>query len=254
MSGPWALAQVEERPAGEPEVVTRVTHEATGIELIFVLEDGMFPQSWYQAEINAQAEALEIDEIERTIQVLNASLAKYPEKLIKNNLKRVYVLKSLEFFGTSYGGTYTSNAVFLSNKGIKRGYTDSYIEKVFHAEFSSILYNNYVVNFQEESWKSANAEGFEYGSGGMLALKTGKSSESFQNQHNELGFLNQYAQSSIENDFNSFAKNLFYPTKDFWKLTEEWPGLKAKLELIVAFYGKIDEQFDLEFFRGLTGE
>jgi hypothetical protein len=247
-------AQVPTIPSGEPEAITRTIHSTTGVELIFVVEDGMFPETWYDSEIDAQAESLEHEEVERVLEILERCIAKYPEAIVKENLNRVYVLNSLQFFGTSYGGTYTSDAVFLSDKGEHRGYTDTYIEKLFHAEFSSVLYKNYADQFDHEAWAAACIEGFEYGAGGMQALKTGQSSEAFLYQHNELGFLNKYAQSSMENDFNSFAKNVFCPSPDFWQLTESYDGLGKKLALIIAFYQGIDPQFNAAFFEGLTLE
>lgn len=248
----WSWAQVPTIPSGEPEAITRTVHTETGVELIFVTEDDMFPDTWYESDIDAQAISLEREEVERVIDILNRCFEKYPDAIIKANLNRVYVLNSLQFFGTSYGGTYTSDAVFLSDKGELRGYTDVYIEKLFHAEFSSVLYKNYDHLFDAEAWAAACFEGFEYGSGGMLALKSGQSSETFLYQHNELGFLNKYAQSSMENDFNSFAKNLLCPSPDFWQLTDSYEGLGKKLALITAFYAALDVQFNAEFFEGLT--
>ncbi len=245
-------AQSSNNPSGEPGVASRAIHQNTGVELVFVLEDGMFPETWYNAEIDATAEPLDRSEVERVIKIVNKCLEKYPEQLIKENLNQIYILKSLEFFGTSYGGTYTSNAVYLSDKGVRRGYTDEYIEKVFHAEFSSILYQNFQSEFDSEAWKNSNQEGCTYGNGGMLALKTGNSSEDFIEEYNDAGFLNQYAQSSLENDFNSFAKNLFCPTRDFWAITSKHENLGKKLDIIIAFYLKIHPRFDLAFFRRLT--
>lgn len=248
-----AFAQPANVPGGEP-ALTRFTDPATQVEVIFVEEEFMFPVSWYETEINAQATSLASEEIERSLAVVGRCFSKYPEGLIAKHLKKVYVVKSLEFFGTSYGGTYAANTVFLSNKGEDRGYTDEYIEKVFHAEFSSILYGKYAQHFDTKAWQAANDRNVEYGSGGMLALKTGKSSEVFLSTYHKVGFLNQYAQSSVENDFNSFAKNLFVPTKEFWNLTEEYNRLNQKLELILAFYQAIDPQFSREFFENLTAQ
>lgn len=248
----WAQDSI---PTAEPgSSIWRHLDEGTGVEIIFETHDGMFPKHWIGDKIQGTAVSLEKSEIERSLSIIKSCLAKYPDSLIQKHLKSVYVMSSLEFYGTSYGGTYSSNKVFVSNKGAANGYSHAYIEKVFHAEFSSILFNNFEKLFSSQLWKAANAEGATYGGGGVLALKAGKSSENFQEELNKMGFLNEYATSSVENDFNSFAKNIFFPTKEFWSITSKFEGLNKKLMLIVGFYHAIDPSFDLEYFQQINTE
>ncbi len=242
------------RPTGgsNDSIIKSITHETTGIELVFVSHPNMFPQNWYSNHIDPKAEPLDQNEVDRSIALIKGCFQKYPDSLLQTYLQKVYILKSLAFFGAFYGGTYSENAVYLSNKGIAHGYSKSYIEKVFHAEFSSILFNRNRQLFTDSLWHAANKKGVVYGDGGMQALKAGKSSETFISKINDKGFLNQYAQSSIENDFNAFAKNLFVPGAEFWAITSKFAGLKKKLELTVAFYHELDAEFTLEYFKSFT--
>ena len=238
---------------GEAPPLTEI-HSAHGDVLITLIpEPKMFPKHWYRDSIHAQTRPLKQDEVERSALIVERCLAKYPDSLLQASLTQVYVLESLRFFGTPYGGTYANKKVFLTNKGAQRGYSDHYIEKVFHAEFSSVLLQSHADYFDKNAWRAANVDTFSYGPGsGVLALKNGTSSEMFRTNFHEMGLLNQYAMSSLENDFNAFAKNIFLPTQRFWYSIEQHPRLQQKLDLVVAFYHRLDPHFTLEYFQGLT--
>ena len=224
----------------------------TGVKISFGVHDDMFPVSWHTERINARARPLDTTEYMRSLEILSAALSKYPDSLLRQDLDEIYVVQSLEFFGASYGGTYTGKVVYLSNKGARMHYTHAYIERVFHAEFSSVLMKRYPRSFDEKAWLRANARDFRYGEGGMRALKDGKSSENFVAEHHELGFLNQYAQSSLENDFNAMVKNLFMPNPGFWEVTDRYEGLRIKRDLAIAFYHDIDPMFNEAWFRAFA--
>lgn len=141
--------------------------------------------------------------------------------------------------------------MYLTNKGLSRGYDNAYIERVFHAEFSSILLRKYKTLFDEDAWLACNDPDVEYGDGGVAALKTNKNSEYFSDTLNSLGFINQYATSDMENDFNSFAKNMFLPRQSFLDLLKEYPRLKKKSKLLIDFYSQINSYFTAEFFNNM---
>ena len=224
----------------------------SGMPIYFEVDEEAFPESWHSADIRAEGKDLDKDQIERSLKVLKITLAKYPIEVLKKNLKKIYVLNEIKFYGVAFGGTNSTDVVYLSNKGISKGYTDEYLERLFHAEFSSILLRNYKSNFPESQWLAANEPGTKYGKGGVSALKTKQSSESFDEDLHKKGFLNQYATSDVENDFNSFAKTIFKNEGDFWNLIKKYPRLKKKMEIIVAFYHQINEEFDLEYFQSVS--
>ncbi len=89
-----------------------------------------------------------------------------------------------------------------------------------------------------------------YGDGGVMALKEAKDSQKFDPQLNDKGFLHQYANSDMENDFNSFAENLFYPASEFYNIVGEYEKLNQKLEIIIEFYHSIDKTFTKGYFDG----
>jgi hypothetical protein len=231
------------------------TDDRSGVEIIFSSEDPIFPQSWYDTPSNAIIETIESDDdISRSLMIIKKALKKYPVDVLKSNLRKVYILYDIKFYNVGYGGTYWEDNVYITNQGISNGYDDIFIEQLFHAEFSSILYLNYKQYFDKKAWKAANAPDVEYGNGGYDAIKSGVDSEDFDEVINNQGFLTQYGMSDMENDFNSFAKNIFSSDPGFWELFSKYKRLNKKLNLIIKFYYSIDPQFTIEYFRKISKE
>ncbi len=111
----------------------------TGVSISFSADGDIFPSSWTNAIINAKGKSLSESEFARSEKIVLQALSKYPVDVIKNNLKTIYILNSLEFYRQPYGGTSSNNIVYMSNKGMSKGYPDFYLEQLFHAEFSSVL-------------------------------------------------------------------------------------------------------------------
>jgi HD-GYP domain-containing protein (c-di-GMP phosphodiesterase class II) len=221
--------------------------------IIFIADGNIFPSSWYGSGIDAKAESLSPGEVERSKSIIVTALDKYPTPLLKNNLKSVYVLKSMSFYGVNYGGTnLPPDIVYIANDGVSMGYTDIVIEKTFHHEFSSVLKYNY--GFDETAWRQVNPAGFIYfdeATGGAGAIKAGKASQTFDSKEHEMGFLYEYAESTLENDLNSFAENIFIGEESFFNIVESYDKLKLKLDLTVAFYNSLDPVFTIDYFKGL---
>jgi hypothetical protein len=224
----------------------QVYNERTGVPIYSEVNEEIFPDGWKTDEIAPKAVSLDALELERSFKVINNALDKYPIGLIKNNLKGVYLLKTIEFYGQEYGGTNSDDMVYIANEGIDAGYTDNYIETTFHHEFSSILLRNYPDFLNVENWTRINT--LPYGEGGVQALKDSTDSQDFDSKYNSNGFLNEYATSSFENDFNTFAENLFNPSDEFYKSIKEYPKLKQKLELILEFFFALDKTLTRDYF------
>lgn len=220
-----------------------------GIEIVTYNQKNMFPASWDEEPTNRFSLPLNVNNENRALSIVKAALDKYPEVMLKNNLKKVYLLSTLEFFGLTYGGTYYENKIYLCIKDSILGYTADYVEKAFHHEFSSILFKNY--SFNEREWESANRSDFEYGNGGIEALKSGKSTLEFDVRYNRMGFLNSYSTASFEEDFNEICANLFAPSERFRGLIVNYSRIAKKVQMAIDFYSKIDPAFTEEYFKGL---
>lgn len=224
-----------------------------GVNIQFSYSLAVFPESWMVSEINAKGVAIAANEISRTKSVMVLGLAKYPDSLLRAELKAVYFLKSMSMYDVPFGGTNSNDAVYLTNDGIDQGYTDRYIEQTFHHEFSSILFRNHPSFIDTVSWKEANIPGFDYNDpeAGVGAIRKDRSSQDLDTALSSKGFLTQYAYSGIENDINTIAQNLFKPADGFWDIVNHYPRIEKKVSLLVKFYSKIDPMFTKEYFLSM---
>ena len=227
-------------------------HELLSMPMRVVTSSGsdLFPESWRDAPIRATGQALDDSQFERVSIILKRGFSKYPEEFLKEHLKKVYVLSALRYSGVSAAGTNSRTAVYLKVGEVNDGFTDTFVEDTFHAELSSILLRNRAMVFDAEAWHKLNPDDFEYSNVlGVGAIKAGKASlQSNKNLH-ALGFRNQYAQSSLENDFNDYAGALFTGDKMLWELAETHAAIRGKLTLTIAFYHRLDPSWTEEMFR-----
>ena len=177
-------------------------------------------------------------------------MAKYPAHVLKENLHTIYAFNSLNFYGLPYGGTFSvsKKTVYITDD-TSLNVKDQCIESFFHHEFSSILLRKHPCFISKRTWKSNNQLDFHYGKGGLEAIREGNSSMEYDSILNEKGFLNKYSQSSLEEDMNVFAQNIFAGGPGFWKIVDHYDKIKAKALLIISFYHKIDPVFTEKYFR-----
>ncbi|MBS1723912.1 MAG: hypothetical protein JSS66_13270 [Armatimonadetes bacterium] len=230
---------------------TTDTDPRTGIPIVTNVETGMFPDSWMNGEIKAEAEALDHGEADRSFLLVKKAMSIYPKSVLTENLKKVYVCKMIKFYGLEYGGTNSLDTVYLANKGARLGYSDSYLFGSFNHEFSSILLRNYPQFWDSNAWAACNPELFKYGHGGTDALRTGHSSTAYDKELAKQGFVAEYGEASEEEDFNLVVEGMFSGRKDYWELVDGAPQLAKKVKLAAAFYAKINVNFSEAFFRGL---
>ena len=224
-----------------------------GVSVNFRYSATIFPESWQTAPINATGEQISAAEIERSKSVIARALSKYSVTSLKKNLRIIYFLKSMKFYEVGYGGTNSTDALYLTNSGTVAGYSDLYLEQTFHHEYSSILYRNYPSFIDEEAWKEVNIAGFDYNDpeNGVGAIRNNESSQDLDTALCKKGFLTQYSLSGIENDINTFAQNIFSPSAGFWKIVDQYPRVKQKVKLLIDFYNKIDPLFTVDYFKKL---
>ena len=232
-----------------------IADKETGIMIRFVADHGMFPAHWYSKKINAQAVNLDPTQVDKAMRIMRHAFSKYPVVLLKENLARVYVLKSMTFYTFHFDGTNYKNMVFLSLDETNPNYTGRYIENAFHHEFSSILLKEYGRAFQlRMKWKDVVPRGFIYGKGGAEAIKNGAFSLNYDDDLINKGFLNEYSMASLEEDFNCISQNLFCGTETFWNKVNNNPALAAKVGLVIRFYHSIVPVFTEEYFRKMSVE
>jgi len=236
----------------------------------FPEDRGFLPKSWTEDPINASIEPLDAKLRPAALAILEAALAKYPEKLRERFLGGVAVVGSLRFYDVGYGGTYMANS-----RRIVLVYRESFdargFEQRFHHEFSSILLKQNEALFEVARWTAANDPSFSYRAAGVVEeqhgdrseatrvlaaeqKKTGGSGSSLLQVDPELmksGFLTPYNQVSIEQDLNETAAHLF-TNPDLWTYCRQYPRIDQKVDVLVDFYRRLDGTMDRLYFRRLT--
>jgi hypothetical protein len=233
----WSVAAVESA-AGLP------------VPVLTQIRDEDFPPAWRTRAVRAHAEPLDPNEAERSRAIAARAMAKYPADLLRRHLRGVYFASRLQFYGLSFGGTYSDTALYLANRGPAEGFTDAYLEESFHHEFSSILLANRPDALDQAAWRAGN--GWPYGSSGAEALRSGRASTRYTAAWHERGFLAEYASASLEEDFNMMAEGLFAGGSRFWSAIDAHPRLHAKMRLAAAFYSRLAPGLDEEYFRRLA--
>ena len=213
-----------------------------------------FPPDWQSAPINAKGEGIYRSEIVRSKLVMSKALKKYPLLVLQKTLRAVYFLKEMTFYNVGYGGTNSTDALYLTNNGEPSGYTEQYLEQTFHHEYSSIFFRNYSSFFDEAAWKKAIITGFDYNDpeAGVGAIRNNQSSQDLDTALCAKGFLTQYSLSGMENDINTVAQNIFCPSENFWNYADRYPLINKKVKLLISFYHKIDPVFTESYFRKLS--
>ena len=171
------------------------------VRMVTSSDPNIFPASWLSEGIRARAERLQDNQFTRTQTVLNRAQKKYPRDVLQRNLKTIYVLHRLVFSGISASGTNGGANVYIANRGVRAGFTDSRIEKTFHAELSSLLLGKHPQHLDAKAWREVNRTSFKYQKSGVTAVKKQRSSKTFDVSAYAKGFLHEYAQSTLENDF-----------------------------------------------------
>jgi hypothetical protein len=237
-----------------PDSLLQYEDPRSGVVLSVEADSAIFPLEWQTETINPNFRPLSYLEYGRSRSSFLKAMGKYSPELLKDELKTVYFLEHLEFFGVEFGGTNSLNAIYLTNAGRYRGYTDEYLERIFHHEFSSILLRNYSYLMDSASWKALNT--LPYGNGGVEAIRQGNLDEKGDDYWNKMGFAYDYGQSSFENDFNTIAEVLFRPSADFWEMLEQedYEVLRKKVDKAIEFYQVLDSTYTVTYFQSLISE
>ncbi len=212
-------------------------------KLDFTAQKQIFPEEW-------QPYVTKLEPPSRThknnaVKDLTQAAAKYFDGSL-DGVSSVHVVGKMQFGNLNYGGTYHQDKIYIAADGKNE------VEKTFHHELSSLLLKSHADKFDKASWLAANPPGFRYEGGSAAAVSSGENGLDFEAERHQMGFLSDYSTSSLEDDFNMYAENLFAGGDDFWRVADTYPEVKAKTDLIVDFYQTIDPRYTESYFRNLS--
>lgn len=223
------------------------------ITVSFRVDPAIFPREWQTLEIDPCADRLPSTDEDTCVAALQAELNHYPARMIESNLKNVFIGQRFTFYGLQYGGTNSSDSLYLALPNWHdRNQAFRFLGRAFHHEFSSILLRNQSSKFPYADWQKALPVGFAYRGDGTQALREGTSSTRYEAAYNERGFLAEYSTSSLEEDFNLYAEAILSGDAAFWKLYENYPSVAAKADLVITFYASLDPLLNAKSLRDLA--
>lgn len=202
-----------------------------------------FPSRWLKAPISARGKQLPAQEVARVLPKIQQFLSVYPKRVLCENLKSIYLLSELEFYGKRFGASNGKSSLYIKSKGLDKGFTASFLIATMHSEFSSILLRNH--SFPKLEWRKINRTDFNYTGDAKRFL----GQPNLYGQDVELlrdGFVVKYAQATLENDFNMISRWLFTRRSQLKKLANIYPRIAAKKQLAIRFYRSIDQRMTFE--------
>ncbi len=124
----------------EIKVSSRRHDPETQIPIITVTEDNMFPQQWLEPPIAARATSLSERQKRRSVEALYSAMSAYPDvSYLRDNIKRIYVLGSLNLYGIPVDASYSTDSIYVVNSGGEE-YTDEYLVLSFNRAFSNLMF------------------------------------------------------------------------------------------------------------------
>lgn len=212
-----------------------------------------FHETWVKdADVKPKATQANFIALLKTIRTIKIALEKYPKNLLSSNLQNIHIAKSLNFFGNDYGGTYrtgysnnkVNNSLYLASGSIDSAdliHSDISLERIFHAELSSIFIKDYHKYFDSKAWSRLNPPNFKYGNNVQQALTDDSiSSETGTSKSLPNGFVTDYAMTEPENDFNSIAGLYFTDLPKLQDYSKKFPVIKSKAKYLESFYNNIN--------------
>ena len=227
----------------------------------------IFPSSWLDAPFYQTAAPIDPSQKDRARAIVRRALQKYPADLIERTLEkgRIYMLGEMKVYrNLQFGGTASQKAVYVVVRDKSRGYTDKFIESVFHQEYSTLLMNRHLKHLDLKAWKAVNPKEFQYlgtnswdrvrgKDGGARAISNSGGAKLLSTDATRLeqGFLVRYSTSSLENDVNAYAAALFANNPSFWSNVNKHVNVRKKADLTIDFYHQVDPIFTKEYFQKL---
>lgn len=206
------------------------------------VDENFLPAVWQISPVNGSAESLDEKELLRVLDITCGEMLRYPLKVIKRDLDALYLSKKLSLFGVDYGATILSQSVYLTSEGKEAGFSDDYLRRAFHHEFSSILIHLHP--FSEKEWRAVNPPGFKYlneleGEGEVLeVVARGEIRKEPAPELLKQGFLAEYGKTSLENDVNTYVENYFLNNGEVSPMLSR--RINEKLKIIKNFYKSIE--------------
>jgi hypothetical protein len=170
--------------------------------------------------------------LDESLRGVEDALTVYPTSFVSSQIDAIFVAGNLFLDDEPAGGTYHQTWIIVASTTDPEG-ESNYNSALYgvHHELSSFIYHkSYDI---AKSWGSLMPKGW-------LPKLSSKESLSIIEQPTdyENGFLNNYATTTIQNDFNTYAEFVFARTDELIELAKQYPLVTKKLRLFINAYSQ----------------
>lgn len=167
-----------------------------------------------------------------SLQGIEDALNCYPEGFVSSLIDAIFISGEMWFDGQRAGGTYGSSWLIIASSTKREGYESNYETAYYgvHHELSSFVFNQLpIIGFV---WAGLMPIDWNPATSYLTALSV----DSFATPDYANGFLSKYAETSVENDFNTYAEFAFGNPDKLAELAGEHPLIAKKLRLFIGAY------------------
>jgi hypothetical protein len=224
----------------ESEQLERGIRERFGVRVhVSYDRDVFFPPTWKRPPVSARGSQIEPDEVSLLMRLIPEFLSMYPPSLVTNNLRDIYLLSAMSFYGLDYGGTFSKAGIFITCPSGSRRYHDLSLAATMHSEFSSILLRNY--RFPEKEWTGINDVNWRYLGSGTDLLGRPDLFEQTEDLFRQ-GFMCTYGQASLEEDVNMYVFSAIHGHHTLSSAATRHTRIRKKLRVLILFYEGIGRE------------
>lgn len=229
--------------------------DTSGVAINFTDTPSLFPNYYTKSPILVKATFLDPvqdkNEIVKEQRLLREEIARYPSEFIKQNLKDIYVVKTLSYYDTAVGGFGwpEGKRLYLMNDV----YSETDFRDTFHHELAHVLLRNHSAQFALNRWQRLNPPAFHYGIGGLESIRKGTAGSGNPDPaYWEQGFACLYGMVDADEDFACLCAEVFSGDPRFWQAVDRYEILNKKVKMVVDFYHSLNEELTEPYFRALA--
>lgn len=211
----------------------------------FILNTDHVPPTWHLDPVAAP-------DLLPGLSAIKAALSVYPASYVaavRDDASVVFLARSIVVSGQSFGGMYFGGAIYVPVRDMGDAARVEFAADTFHHEFSLTGLSR--GPSPQDAWRAVNPPGFVYrGDRDMAIVRDIERRADGGDQTDdvrEAGFLIRYAQSSLTEDWQTYAEQVFGHPAVLADLAKRFPRIKAKAKIFIDHYGALDPGFGAYF-------
>jgi hypothetical protein len=213
----------------------------------FILNIDRVPPTWHLDPVAAP-------DLLPGLRAIKAALSVYPPSYVtavRDDASVVFLARSIVVGGQSFGGMYFGGAIYVPARDMGDAARIEFAADTFHHEFSLTGLSR--GPSPQDAWRAINPPGFVYRGDRDLAIvrdiERRADGGDQTDDVREAGFIVRYAQSSMTEDWQTYAEQAFGHPAGLVDLANRFPRIKAKAKVFVEHYEALDPGFSAYFDR-----